>query len=154
MTKREHINAILSEIIQVSILLCDYNKSLTKDAEKRKKLNKYRKICLKASEQLYHFKHDEVVYSIYKNVVVGKEALFTMCPSLINHKASKYFDTDKGFKEFLKLEEQSAIEEKKAQEEILKKQKSIENAKKDGGKLDFVMKNGKLEPVIVKEEKK
>lgn len=146
---REKIISVLNRIIDVAIAMCDLNKTLTNDKVARQKLNKFAKMCEKAKEYLPTIKHDEVLFGIYKNVVTGKESLYTMCPSLILHKATKHFDTEKGFKEYLKLEKVAAEEEKKAAEKILEKQKAVANAKQEGKNVEFVYKDGKMEQVVV-----
>lgn len=149
MGKRESVINILIRIIDVAEEMAIFNKTLVKDSKKRKSFNKFLKMCENAKEYLPTIKHDEVLFSIYNNIVHGKEALYTMCPSLIMHKATRHFDTEKGFKEFIKLENQGKKEEIKQQEEFRKKQELLAKAKKEGKELQFVYKDGKMQQVIV-----
>lgn len=150
MNKREHIINILNRIIDVAVEMAKFNKTLIADKQKRTKINKYIKMCEKAKDRLLTIKHEEVLYSIYENVAgKSKISLYTMCPSLIMHKATKHFDTDKGFKEFLKLEEIGKKEEIAKAEEIRKNQEIIAQAKKEGKEVEFVYKDGKMQQIIV-----
>lgn len=146
---REKIICVLYKVIDVAIAMCDYNKSLTKDKIARQKLNKFAKMCEKAKEYLPTIKHDDVLYGIYKNVIIGKEPVYTMCPSLILHKATKHFDTEKGHKEYVKLEKVAKEEEIKANEKLKDKQKAVAKAKSEGKDVEYVYKDGKMQQVIV-----
>ena len=81
MTKREHIIAILTEITYVAEKMCDFNKTLTDNAEYRKKLNKFKKMCVSAREYLPTIKHDELIISLYNNIVTGKEPIYSVISS-------------------------------------------------------------------------
>jgi len=76
-----------------------------------------------------------------------------MCPSLICHKATKHFDTEKGFAEFLKLEKQGKKEDLEKATEFRKNQELLANAKKEGKELQFVYKDGKMQQVFVEGDK-
>lgn len=146
---KTEIIKILNKIIDVSEELTIFNKSLVKDPNERTKFNKFLKLCQQAREYLPTIKHEDVLVSLYRNIVCGKESVYTMCPALICHKATRHFDTEKGHAEFLKLEKVAREEEKKAAEEIAKKRETIKIAKEQGKKLDFIVKDGKMEQVVV-----
>ena len=100
--------------------------------------------------------HVEILRSVYNTFIGGKETLFAVMVGSINHKdtISTWDKTEKGFQEFLQREEDAKkvykeeMEKKKAQEDAIKK------AKEEGKKVEFVMKDGKLEPVFTEEKAK
>ena len=146
---KTEIIKILNKIIDVSEELTIFNKSLIKDPKERTKFNKFLKLCQQAREYLPNIKHEDVLTSLYRNIVCGKESVYTMCPALICHKATRHFDTEKGHAEFLKLEKVAREEEKKAAKEIAKKRETMKIAKEQGKNLDFIVKDGKMEQVVV-----
>ena len=146
---KTEIIKILNKIIDVSEELTIFNKTLVKDPKERTKFNKFLKLCQQAKEYLPTIKHEDVLESLYRNIVCGKESVYTMCPALICHKATRHFDTEKGHEEFLKLEKVAREEEKKAAEEIAKKRENMKLAKEQGKNLDFIVKDGKMEQVVV-----
>lgn len=149
MTKKEHEIAIINKIIDLNELLLAYNKTLTNDKEIRKGYNKFGKQCIKAREYLPKIKHEDVIHSIYKNLILGKEAVYTLAIALLNHKKTKFFDTAKGHKEFV-VQEKEYYEKLKLQQEQAAKNKEIfEKAKQEGKKVEYLMKDGKMQPVIV-----
>lgn len=149
MDKRTEIIKVLNKTIDLCEELCKFNKILVNDKTKNPTFNKFLKNCDKARKYLLQIKHEDLLVSIYNNIFKGKESVFSIAPSLINHKQIKYFDTVKGHKEFVELEKQALEEEKVKFEEAQKQREEISKAKAEGKEIQFVYKNGKMQPVIV-----
>ena len=98
--------------------------------------------------------HIEILRSVYNTFIGGKETIFAIMVGAVNHKDTVvYWDkTEKGFADFLKREEDA---KKQYEEEMAKQQAkadAIKKAKDEGKKVEFVMKDGKLEPVFTEEK--
>ena len=104
----------------------------------------------KAIKIIGEINHIEILRSIYNTFIGGKETMFAILVGAVNHKDTvvKWDKTEKGFQEFLQKEEEAKklFEEeqakKKAQSDAIKK------AKEEGKNVEFVLKEGKLQPVI------
>lgn len=133
------------EIMKFHLLNCD-------DPKLKKILRKSIKQSEKAIQIVYTIKHIEILTSLYNTFVYRKENYFVTIGAVICKSVDKWDKTEKGFKEFLELEEE-AKEMALAQEKItLEKRKKIEDARKEGKKIEMVFKNGHLEPVVVEEK--
>ena len=56
---------------------------------------------------------------------------------------------EKGFQEFVKLEQEAKAQSQKDYEEKLEQQKIIQKAKEEGKKIEMILQDGKLKPIIV-----
>lgn len=149
MDKVKELKNVLDWFILANIQLVKYHKAMCKDPTQRPQFNKFLKTCDKARENLRNLKHEELLISLYNNLFSGKEAMFTLIPALIANKQTKYFDTDKGFKVFLEMEEQAKKEYAEKMEKQRKTAEEVEKAKKEGKDVEMVFENGELKPFIV-----
>lgn len=153
MTQREHLQNILISIIDSEIAILQFQKSIAKEQKDKSGLNKMINKGKKAKDVIRDLRHTELLISLYNTFVNGKESYFIMVERTINHKNTNKWDkTEKGFKEFVELEEQAKAKSKAEYEEKLKQKEMIENAKKQGKKIEMVFENGKLTPVIVEND--
>ena len=153
MTQREHLQNIFLSLIDSEIAILQFQKSIAKDKKDKSGLNKMINKGKKAKNVICDLRHTEILVSLYNSFVNGKEPFFITIERTINHKNTQKWDkTEKGFKEFVELEEQAKAQSKAEYEEKLKQKEMIENAKKQGKKIEMVFENGKLTPVIVEND--
>lgn len=100
--------------------------------------------------------HIEILRSIYNTFIGGKETLFAVMVGSVNHKSTvSYWDkSEKGFQEFLQREEEAKKVYEQEQEKKKKQADAVKKAQEEGKKVEFVMKDGKLEPVFTEEKAK
>ena len=153
MTQREHLQNILISIIDSEIAILQFQKSIAKDQKDKSGLNKMINKGRKAKDVIRDLRHTEILISLYNTFVNGKESYFVMVERTITSKNTQKWDkTEKGFKEFVALEEQAKAKSKEEYEERMKQREMIINAKKQGKKVEMIFENGKLTPVIVEND--
>ena len=153
MTQREHLQNILISIIDSEIAILQFQKSIAKEQKDKTGLNKMINKGKKAKDVIRDLRHTELLISLYNTFVNGKESYFVMVERTVNSKNTQKWDkTEKGFKEFVELEEQAKAKSKEEYEERMKQREMIINAKKQGKKVEMVFENGKLTPVIVEND--
>lgn len=147
--KKKYLVNILKKVLEANIEIMTYYKFIASDDKSKKVCSKSIKQSKLAIEKLTHTKHIEILVSLYNTIVAGKEVVFVSGGSLI---CSKQFDrwdkTEKGFKEFLALEEENRKVQKEKIEEQRKTQEMVAKAKEEGKEVEMVYDNGKLKPVI------
>lgn len=150
----DRLKETLVNILVANKSLMRFHKTLTNDEKALKVINKSIKQTDRAIEIIWSVKHIEILESLYNTLLSGKENYFVLFATLITRKNTiiKWDKTDKGFQEFLKLEEQAKAKSKEEYEKRLKQQEIIKKAQEDGKKIEMVYVNGKLEPHIVEEK--
>lgn len=150
--EKRYIVNIVSAMLNTNIELMTYHKRIAKD-------KKMKKLCQKSIDEtkqgiikLNKINHIEILRSIYKTTMLGKESIFVVCGSLCNFKEIDNWDnTESGFQDFLKLENQGNQDELDEYNEKIKQQEILEQAQKDGKTIEYVFdkESGKTKPVIV-----
>ena len=151
--KKKHLVRILTKLLETNIALMSYFKEIASDTQSKRVCTKSIRLSKKAIEELPSVIHVEVLQSLYNTLVSGKENTFALAGSLITSKQMYKWDkTEKGFKEFLAIEE----EQKKKHEQVVKEQQEsreiIEKAKKDGKRVEMALVDGKYKPVIIEDK--
>lgn len=152
--KREYLVEIIRQVLITNISLMTYYKSLASDDNSRKVCSKSIRQTKKALEKLPLVKHIEILVSLYNAVIAGKESIFVLGGALICSKNFDYWDkTEKGFKEFLQLEEENRNKVVEKQKEEKEMKEAVEKAKAEGKKVEYVFnpETKKVEPKIVEE---
>lgn len=150
--QKEYLKQIFVEMLNTNIAIMRFQITMTSKEEERKGLENIVTNTKKAIEIVKGIKHYEILVSLYNRYVNMKEVYFiSLCGTILNEKTT-YWDTNKGFKEFIE-EENKAIEEynkqaKEKQEQIA----TIRKAKEEGKKVEMLFKGGKIQPVIVEEK--
>ena len=146
---KKYITNIIRKVLETNIELMTYYKAIASDDKSRRVCSKSIKNSKKAIEKLSHINHIEILVSLYNAIISGKEALFVTAGSII---CSKQFDrwnnTEKGFKEFLALEEENKRIAQEKREDEIKMREEIAKAKAEGKQVEMVYDNGKIRPVI------
>ena len=153
-TKREHLIKIINGVLNTNIELMTYYKSIAVDEKSKQVCAKSIRQTKKSIEKLQNIKHFEVLQSLYNAIIGGKEVVFVTAGSLISSKMFNWYDkTEKGFKKFLELEEESKKETQNRLKEEQENKEFVEKAKANGKKVSYAYVNGKLKPVIEEEPK-
>ena len=151
MEKKVALKKAIKSLIQANIDIMQYHLSINNDEKVVKviktNINRGKKALLIVDE-IWHI---EILESLYRSFIFGKEQYFALVSATIVKQARKW-DTEKGFVEFMELEKQALEQAKKEQEERQADEETIRVAKEMGKKIEMVMKNGRLRPVIVEEK--
>lgn len=152
--QKGRLKSLFLTMISMNIAIMRFQLTLTNDEKEQKGLKKLIKESEKAQQIVTSITHYEILISLYNTFVNKKEILYiTLVKSITNKNTiSKWDRTEKGFKEFLKLENEaieSAKEKDREQRETLE---FIRKAKEQGKKVEMLFKDGKLKPVIVEEK--
>lgn len=151
MEKKVALKKAIKSLIQANIDIMQYHLSINSDEKVVKviktNINRGKKALLIVDE-IWHI---EILESLYRSFIFGKEQYFALVSATIVKQAKKW-DTEKGFVEFMELEKQALEKAKKEQEERQQDEETIRVAKEMGKKIEMVMKNGRLRPVVVEEK--
>lgn len=142
----------LKSMCDVAISTLDFELTLIDDPEQQKKIKNIISTCKKAKEKIDQVRHIEILMSLFNAFITGKEQYFVVTALTINKDVKKFDSTEKGFKEFLRLEEESRAKFEKEQQEKKELQEKIAKAKEEGKKVEMTYVNGKVEPVIIEEK--
>lgn len=149
--QKERLKAVFHMLLATEINIMDFQLTLTNDLETKKAIKKVIKDSQKAQEIVMKITHYEILVSLYNAFVNNKESYYVMLSSTINakNKITRWDRTEKGFKEFLMLEQQAKAQTQKELDERKEQQEMLRKAKEDGKKIEFAYENGKLKPIIV-----
>lgn len=149
--QKERLKVVFARLLESEIAILEFQLTLTNEPEHIKCIKKIINTCNKAKRIVYGIVHYEILASLYNSFVSGKESFYVMLSSTITSKNKiTYWDrTQKGFKEFIVLEEQAKAQTQKELDERMKQQEMLKKAKEDGKKIEMVFENGKLKPIIV-----
>ena len=147
------LKSVIIDTLKVNKSIAEYQKSITKNRKNTYLCNKIIRETEKAISIIRDVNHSEILESLYKTFVGGKESFYYAILSSVNNPNTiQVWDkSEEGFKKFLELEQdakekyENEIKEKKEQREM------IEKAKKEGKKVEMMLKDGKLKPVIVED---
>lgn len=147
--KRKYLISIIRKILETNIELMNYYKHYATDEKSKRTCSKSIRQTKKSLERLPHIQHIEILQSLFNAIIGGKEVIFVSAGSLVGGKNVERWDTTKkGFKEFMKLEEEAVNKAKEKAEEEQKERELIAKAKADGKQVEMVYINGKLRPMI------
>lgn len=152
-TQKELLKKIFARLVETNIEIMKFQITLTKKEDEIKGLRKLIKTSEKAIEIINSINHYEILVSLYNTFVNKKEFYFiSIMHNIVNKNTIVKWDrSEKGFKQFLKLESEAQELAKKEQEEKVKEQEFIRKAKEEGKKVEMIYKDGKIKPIIVEE---
>lgn len=149
--KINKIKDILISMLMVNIYNLEYQKSMT---NVKKYKNSFTTMILhtnKAISLIRNCKHFDILADLYNAFVAGRETFFIALSESVYKNVEKW-DTEEGHKEFIELQK-DAIEKSNAEEEEKKKiVETIQKAKEEGKKIQFVYDKGKITPVAVTDD--
>lgn len=150
MDKKIMLKRAIKSLLTANVEIMNYHLCITNDDKAKKICRKVINRGKKAMEIIDGINHIEILESLYRSFIYGKEQYFAIVSATIVEKARKW-DTEKGFKEFLELDNQAQEQAKKELEERQQDQETIKAAKEMGKKIEMVMQNGRLRPVVIEE---
>ena len=152
MTQIEYFKQVFINFLETEIAILRFQKSLSKRGKDRKGLDEMIKNSEKAIETVRDLKHIEILTSLYNAFLSQKEHYFIMVEKTLNSEnVEKWDKTEDGFKEFLELEETEKAKSQQELEEKKKQAETIAKARAEGKKIEMILEDGKLKPVIVEE---
>ena len=152
--QKAKLKCVFHMLLATEINIMDFQLTLTDDPKTKKAIKKLIKDSQKAQDIVMKITHYEILVSLYNSFVNNKESYFVMLSTTIiaKNKITRWDRTEKGFKEFLLLEQQAKAQTQKELEERKQQQEMLQQAKKDGKKIEFAYQDGKLKPIIVETE--
>ena len=152
--RKEHLKKIIMSSLAVSESLLLYHRTLTDDEKILLTIAKSLKNTRRAMKIIPTVKHIEILESLYNTLLGGKENYFVLFGTIITAKNNiiRWDSTERGFQEFLRLEEQAKVQYQKDCEERKKQQEILQKAKESGKKVEFAFEEGKLKPLIVEDK--
>lgn len=142
----------LKSLVECAICILTFEKTLIDDPEQKKKIQKFINNGKKTKEIIDGIRHIEILISLFNTFITGKEQYFVISTLTILKDVKKFDSTEKGFKEFLKLEQESRAKFEKEQQEKKELQEKIAKAREEGKKVEMTYVNGKVTPIIVEEK--
>lgn len=153
--KREHIKNIIKAYLHTNIEIMSYLKVNAPDTKSKRVCTKVIKDSEHAIAHLDTIKRIEILDYLYASIIGNNVIAYSVSPKLILSKKLVEIDNDdEKYQDFLAdLEEQRIYNEKKYQER-LEYQQAIENAKKQGKKVQMVWnaEQKRLIPVVLDKE--
>ena len=151
--QKERLKDIFIDLLATNISILQFQRTLTSKPEEKQGLKRLINKSAKAIGIVREIKHYELLVSLYNMYVNKKETYFiSICGSICSKELQKWDKTEKGFKEFKKLEQQAIDDYDRKQEESKKQAEFIKKAREEGKKVEMIYKDGKIQPIIVEEK--
>ena len=151
--QNKRLKNMLIKLLETTNAIMEFNLTLVsteKDIKVTKKLINNGK---KAIETIQSIRHNDILVDIYNSFIVNNMAFFVSATKVMSQtKKIKHWDSDKGFKDFIKAREIALAKCDKELEEKKKEQEMIEKAKAEGKNVELMYKDGKIKHVIVEEK--
>lgn len=152
--QKEKLKNVFYGMIHTNIAIMEFQKTLTDKEEEIKTIKKVINLSKKALEIIANVQHFEILVSLYNSFINGKENYYVTLIRTITLKTTiqRWDKSKKGFDEFLKME---IAAKAKSQEELKERQEQaefIKKAQQEGKKIEFVLKDGKIQPIVVEEK--
>ena len=152
--QKARLKNVFINLLETEISLMLLHKTLTNDEKALKIVAHKIQQAKKSIRIISEIKHIEILRSLYDSFLGGKEVFFAYIPSTLtaNNDIRRWDNSEKGFQEFLKLDAEAKAKSKKEYEERLKQQEMLKKAQEQGKKIEYVMKDGKMQPFIVEDK--
>ena len=144
---------ILVSLLSTTNAIMEFNLTLVKEEKDIKITKKLIRDGKKAISIVQNVKHNEILVDLYNSFVLNNMPFFVAATRVMSNPVKiKHWDTEKGFKDFIKERElafakcDKELEEKKKEEEMIKK------AKAEGKNVELMYKDGKVKYVVVEEK--
>lgn len=151
--QKEQLKKVFIKLLETNEEIMNFQITLTDKIEEKKGLKKLAKKTRHAIDVVRGIDHYELLISLYNMFINKKEPYFlSLCSTVCSKDLQKWDKTEKGFQEFLRLEQEAINDYNKKQEESRKQAEMIKNAREEGKKVEMVYKNGKITPIIVEDK--
>lgn len=151
--QNKRLKKALSSLIETTIAIMEFNLTLVKEEKDIQVTKKLIRDGKKAIEIISGIKHNEILVDLYNSFIVGNMPFFVAATRTMSMpKKIKHWDTEKGFKDFIKAQEKAFAQCDKELEEKKKEREFVEKAKAEGKNVELMYHKGKIKPVIVEEK--
>lgn len=151
--QNKRLKKALSSLIETTIAIMEFNLTLVKEEKDIKITKKLIRDGKKAIETISGIKHNEILVDLYNSFIVGNMPFFVAATRTMSMpKKIKHWDTEKGFKDFIKAQEKAFAQCDKELEEKKKEREFVEKAKAEGKNVELMYHKGKIKPVVVEEK--
>ena len=151
--QNKRLKKSLSTLIETTIAIMEFNLTLVKEEKDIKITKKLIRDGKKAIETISGIKHNEILVDLYNSFIVGNMPFFVAATRTMSMpKKIKHWDTEKGFKDFIKAQEKAFAQCDKELEEKKKEREFVEKAKAEGKNVELMYHKGKIKPVVVEEK--
>ena len=151
--QNKRLKKALSSLIETTIAIMEFNLTLVKEEKDIKLTKQLIRDGKKAIETISSIKHNEILVDLYNSFIVGNMPFFVAATRTMSMpKKIKHWDTEKGFKDFLKAQEKAFAQCDKELEEKKKEREFVEKAKAEGKNVELMYHKGKIKPVVVEEK--
>lgn len=152
--QKARLKNVFINLLETEISLMLLHKTLTSDEKALKIVAHKIQQAKKSIRIINEIQHIEILQSLYNSFLGGKEVFFAYIPAtlLANNNVKRWDTSEKGFQEFLKLDAEAKAKSKQEYEERLKQQELLKKAQEQGKKVEYVMKDGKMQPFIVEDK--
>lgn len=151
--QKEKLKDVFVSLLDSNIAILEFQKSLTNVDKERKGLSNLIKKSEHAKGIIRAINHYEILISLYNMYINRKETYFiSICGSICSKQLQKWDKSEKGFKEFLKLEQEAIDDYNKKLEEKKRQTETIKKAREEGKKVEMMYKDGKITPVVVEDK--
>ena len=151
--KKQHLIAIIGSFLKTNIALMEYYKAVAPDRKSKLVCTKSIKSTEQALVHLTTIKHIEILDYLYSTFIGNNAIFYSMSGKMVLSPKIKEWDTDDGVKELIALMEEDKKKKQEKFEQQEKNRKLVEEAKKQGKKVEIVYdKDTKtVKPLIVEE---
>lgn len=152
--EKDKLKKVFISLINVGVALFEIHLSLVEKEKDKQPLKQLLKDCKKAVDIINGIEHVEILVGLYNSFVAQQETYFALLVKTVVKKDGKrnvinYWDkTKKGFEEFLRLEKEAISKTKEELEEKEAERKAIAKAQAQGKKVEFMLVDGKMKPII------
>ena len=152
--KREYLIEIVSAYLRTNIALMNYYHSVAETRKSKFICNKSIKRTEQALVHLRQIKHIEILDYLYSTFIGNNVIAYSVSGNMVIGKELKYYDSEKGFDEFLAMIKEQKEKIAAKEEERRKTKEAIELAKAQGKKVEMVWdkETKTVKPLIVEDK--
>lgn len=151
--QNKRLKNMLIKLLETTNAILEFNLTLMSQEKDIKITKKLIQDGKKAITTIENVRHNEILVDLYNSFIVNNMAFFVSATRVMSSPNKiKRWDTEKGFKEFLKEREIAFAKCDKELEEKKKEQEMVEKAKAEGKNVELMYKDGKIKHVIVEEK--
>lgn len=151
--QNKRMKNMLVKLIETTNAIMEFNLTMVETPKDKKITRDIIRYGKKAIEIINSVKHNEILVDLYNSFIVGNMAFFVTATRTISlPNKIKNWDSESGFKDFIKEREIALAKCEKDLEEKKKEREMIEQAKKEGKNVELMYKDGKIKHVIVEEK--
>ena len=151
--QKARLKKVINMLLATEIALFEFEYTLMSDEKDKQACKKLIQSGKKAQGIIANVNHLEILSSLFNTFLAKKETYFISLAVSVNKNVKKWDTTKKGFQEFLRLEQEARDKYNAEIKEREETQKIIEKAKAEGKKVEMMMKDGKIVPVVIDEPK-